>query len=253
MKLLEDKTVLVTASSSEIGSAMVRALVRHGAKVGLHYRTHRDTAENLAREMTELGGRVSTAHAELTDADSVQGMIAGITAELGPMDALVNNASVYRNPAPAALVPWEDFQAEFEGSLKTSVACAQAVLPGMMERRSGIILNIVGTMVQRPASGHSAHIAGKGALLAWSRALAKELGPQGIRVHCISPGMTLTDNTLRTTTQDQRTTVNDKTPMRKLPLPAHIANLTVFLLSDLASAETGYHLNADGGLAELGG
>ncbi len=253
MSLLADKTILITAATSGLGAALTRAVARQGAAVGIHYRNDSAGAVELAAEIDMSGGRAATAHAELTDPDDVQQMVEHLTAELGPFDALVNNASIYLPPKPAHAVPWQDFQAEFEGSLKTSVLCAQAVLPAMLERGSGTIVNIVGTMVQRPASGYSAHIAGKGALLAWSRTLAKELAPAGIRVHCISPGMALTPNVLAGTTESEREDLRRKTPSRALAQPDDIANLAVFLISDLAVSETGLHLNADGGLAELGG
>ena len=107
-------------------------------------------------------------------------------------------------------------------------------------------------MLRRPAAGYAAHAAGKGALLAYTRSLAKELGPRGIRVHVVSPGLSLTPLNLATITEEDRETVRRKTPTRRLSTPDDLAGLLVFLASDLASSATMLEIDADGGLAEIG-
>lgn len=251
--LLNNKVALITAGASGIGAAISRAFAEHGAAVAIHYRGNEGAANNLRDQIVASGSRAVTAPADLRDAVAVQSAFARVTDELGPIDTLVNNASIYLDPKPIESLLFSDLQAEFEGSMMTAFNATQAVLPGMLERQHGRILFLVGTMLERPASGYAAHAVGKGAMLAYARTMAKEFGPRGIGVHFISPGMALTPNVLRTVPEEERETLRRKTPNRRLQTPEEIAGLAVFLASDLALSATSLHLNADGGLADLGG
>ena len=252
MSLLANKTVLVTAGVSGLGLAFTKVMADHGAAVGIHYRSDGTKALQLAAEINHSGGSAVAVQAELLDAAAVKNAVATVEATLGPVDTLINNASIYLAPRPACDLSWEDIQAEVEGSLKTAFHATQAVLPGMLERGHGRIIMLIGTMTQRPAGGYAAHNAGKGALLAYTKTLAKEVGPKGIAVHMISPGMALTPNVLASVPEDEREKLRRKTPNRHLPTPEELAGLAVFLASDLSSSATALHLNADGGLADLG-
>ncbi|HEY3413999.1 MAG TPA: SDR family oxidoreductase [Armatimonadota bacterium] len=251
--LLHNKVALITAGASGIGAAISRVFAGHGARVIIHYRGGEDAAKRLRDDILAAGGRALTAQADLRDADAVNAAFAHASSELGPIDILVNNASIFLDPKPVESLLFSDLQAEFEGSMMTAFNATQAVLPGMLERGGGRILFMVGTMLERPATGYAAHAVGKGAMLAYARTMAKELGPRGIAVHCISPGMALTPNVLKTVPEGEREALRKKTPIRRLQTPEEIAGLAVFLASDLAASATALHLNADGGLADLGG
>ena len=251
-RLLEGKAALVTAGTSGIGLALCRAFAQHGAAVGIHYRSDEAGAHALAEEIGAAGGRAVAARADLRDAGDVGRMVAEVEGALGTVDVLVNNASIFLDPMPVESLPWDDVQAEFEGSLKTAFLTTQAVLPGMLERGRGTVILLLGTMLERPARGYAAHAAGKGAMMAWGKTMAKELAPRGIAVHFLSPGMALTPSVLETVPEDERERLRKKTPNRHLPTPEELAGLAVFLASDLAMSATALHLNADGGLAELG-
>lgn len=251
--LLKNKVALITAGTSGLGAAFVRAFAAHGAAVAVHYRGDERTATALVDEITEAGGHAVAVRSDLLDAARTQAAFQEAASALGPIGVLLNNASIYLPEKPVESVQATDLQAEFEGSLITAFNATQAVLPGMLERGSGRILFMVGTMLERPASGYAAHAVGKGALLAYARTLAKELGPRGISAHCISPGMALTPNVLKSEPLEEREALRRKTPNRRLPTPDELAGLAVFLASDLAVSATALHLNADGGLADLGG
>jgi 3-oxoacyl-[acyl-carrier protein] reductase len=251
--LLTGSVALVTAGSSGIGSAVCRALALHGSSVAVHYRSDRRGAVALSQELRSMGRRSVAVYADLLKEHEVIAMVAEAQEALGDINLLVNNASVFLPPAPVETVPWEDMQAEFEGSVRTAFHVTQAVLPGMLTARDGVIVNIIGTMTERPATGYAAHIAGKGALQALTLAMAKELAPRGVSVHAVSPGLTLTPNVLATTPDDVRESIRSRTPTRRLTTPDDLAGLVVFLASDLARSATGLRLHGDGGLAELGG
>lgn len=251
-RLLEGKTALVTAGTSGLGRAFVRAFAHHGAAVGIHYRSDRETAYALTEEITSIGGAAVPVHADLREPDEVNAMVADVRSALGGVNVLVNNASIYLDAQPVETLPWENVQAEVEGSLKTAFLTTQATLPGMLEDGRGTIILLIGTMLQRPAQGYAAHAAGKGAMQAWGKTMAKELAPRGISVHFLSPGMALTPNVLETVPEVDRERLRKKTPTRHLQPPEELASLAVFLASDLTVATTALHLNADGGLAELG-
>jgi len=252
-RLLENRVALVTAGVSGLGTAITRALAEHGASVGVHYRSKPEEAHALTQEITGAGGRAVAVQADLRDRGATVAMVESARNALGPLDILVNNASVYLPPQPVESVSWEDCQTEIEGSLLTALNATQAVLPGMLERGGGRLVFMIGTMLQRPAQGYSAHAVGKGALLAWVKTLAKELGPQGITAHCVSPGMALTPGVLTAIPNAEREALRRKTPGRRLATPEDVANLVVFLASDLAISADALHLNADAGLADLGG
>ncbi|HEY3266112.1 MAG TPA: SDR family oxidoreductase [Armatimonadota bacterium] len=250
--LLNNTTALVTAGTSGLGRAFSTAFAEHGAAVAIHYRSDRDGALALAESIRAGGGRSVAVHADLRDAEATRAAFREAESALGPLNVLINNASVYVPPNPVETLAWDEMQTEFEGSVQTAFNATKAALPGMLERRNGRILFLIGTMVQRPASGYAAHTAGKGALLAFASTLAKEAGPRGIRVHCISPGMALTPNVLAAVPLEAREALRVKTPTRSLPTPEELAGLAVFLASPLSSSATLLHLNADGGLADMG-
>jgi len=243
---------LITAGTSGLGLAFCRAFAEHGAAVGIHYRSDEQGARALADSIRAGGGRATIARADLREPDEVASMAAKVREDLGPVDVIVNNASIFLDPQPIESLDWENVQAEFEGSLKTAFLATRAVLPGMLDRGRGAVILLIGTLVQRPARGYAAHAAGKGAMLAWGKTMAKELGPRGIAVHFLSPGMALTPNVLESVPEEERERLRKKTPNRHLPAPDELARMAVFLASDLASTGTALHLNADGGLADLG-
>lgn len=250
-RLLEGKTAFITAGTSGLGKAFSRAFALHGAAVGIHYRSDEAGARELVREIRDAGGRADAVRADLRDPDETKGMVDHLRQTLGQPDVLMNNASIFRESRTVDVLPWQDVQDEFEGSLKTAFFTTQAVLPDMLERQGGTLLFMVGTILQSPIPGYAAHAAGKGALLAWARTLAREVAPRGVSVHFISPGTALTPNVLATFPKDDLEEMRQRTPSRHLPTPEELARVAVFLASDLAVSATGLHINADGGRADL--
>ena len=243
--LLDNKVALVTGAGRGIGSAIARRLASEGAKVVVHYRESRDTAALLA---AEIGG--VALGCDLTDPQATKAMVADALSHYGRIDILINNAASFAADLDFASATWEDFRAEFDGVVGVTVNPTQAVLPVMKALGSGRIVNLAATLIQRPAPEYIVHTTAKSALIGLTRTLARDLGPYGITVNLVSPGMTLTDYS-QNLPDDQKNRVAALTPLRRLATPDDVAGVVLFYASPLAALVTGANLAPDGGLAVL--
>lgn len=245
MMLLENKIALVTGAGRGIGATVARRFAQEGAKVVVHYRTSRAPAEALA---SEIGG--IALQADLTDALATEAMVADALSHFGRLDILVNNASSFAADLSFAEATWDDFRAEFEGVVGATVNPTKAVAPVMISQGEGRIVNLVATLVQRPAPEYIVHTTAKSALIGLTRTLARDLGPHGITVNMVSPGMTLTDYS-SSLPEHLKARVAALTPLRRLATPDDVANVVLFYASPLAAFITGANIAPDGGLAVL--
>lgn len=243
--LLENQVALVTGAGRGIGSAIARRFAAEGAKVIVHYRTSREPAEALA---AEIGGLALGC--DLTDTLATEAMVADALSHFGRIDILVNNASSFASDLDFAAATWDDFRAEFEGVVGVTVNPTKAVMPVMKAQKFGRIINFAATLLQRPAAEYIVHTTAKSALIGLTRTLARDLGPHGITVNLISPGMTLTDYS-QSLPKDLKARVAGQTPLRRLAAPDDAASLAVFYASPLAGFVTGANIAPDGGLAIL--
>ena len=243
--LLQSQVALVTGAGRGIGSAIARRLAAEGAKVVVHYHTSREPAEALA---TEIGGLALGC--DLTDALAAEAMVADALSHFGRIDILVNNASSFAADLDFAAAAWDDFRAEFDGVVGTTVNPIKAVLPVMQAQKSGRIINFAATLLQRPAPEYVVHATAKSALIGLTRTLARDLGPHGITVNLVSPGMTLTDYS-QSLPDDLKARVAAQTPLRRLATPDDVAGVVLFYASPLAGFVSGANIAPDGGLAIL--
>ena len=241
--LLENKVALVTGAGRGIGSAIARRLTAEGARVVVHYRESRNAAEALA---AEIGGLA--VQADLTDKAAAEQVVAEALAHFGRLDILVNNASSFAADINFAEASWADFQAEFDGVVGATVLPAQAAVPVMIRQGEGRIVNLVATLTQRPAPEYVVHTTAKSALIGLTRTLARELGPHGITVNMVSPGMTLTEYS-SSLPEEVKARVAGLTPLRRLATPEDVADAVLFFASPLAGFVTGANIAPDGGLA----
>lgn len=215
---LSDRVALVTGGSRGIGRATALALARAGAAVAV---TGRDTGklEETIGLVSDAGGECVAVAADLRDPDEVRQMVATVAGALGPVDTLVNNAGVARFE-PVVSAQAEDWRLMFEVNLLGAMLCTQAVLPAMIERRRGWIINISSSAGVKGYPGQAGYCASKHGLIGFAKALALETQPHGIRVHSLCPGAVDTDMA--------RTYRNHDDPADWMQ-PEEIADTVVFL------------------------
>jgi 3-oxoacyl-[acyl-carrier protein] reductase len=243
---MKDKVAIVTGASRGIGAAIAKALARQGAKVAVNYVANRGAGQKVVEEIAAAGGRAILVRADATVRAEVEAMVRGVEAELGPVDILVNNASIDFPIVPFSEYRWEDYERKLNAEAKASFFSCQAVTPGMIQRRGGCIVNVSSTLSRVPGPGFVAHSSAKSALDGFSKSLALELGPHGIRVNVVAPGLTITD-----ATRDQPAQIHEAiaahTPLRRLAEPEDIAGAVAFLCSGAARHVTGAYLPVCGG------
>ncbi len=244
--VLKDKVALVTGSSRGIGAAIARLLAFHGARVVVNYARSAEAAGSVAADIASRGGRAMLARADVTVRDEVDRMVQAVELELGPVDILVNNANMSFPVLPFVEYPWDDFERKLTSELKASFFTCQAVVPGMIQRRAGCIVNVSSGLSRAPGPGFVAHSAAKSALDAFSRSLALELGPHGIRVNVVAPGLTLTDATAHQPRAMHEATAA-RTPLRRLGQPDDVAGAVLFFCADWSRHVTGAYLPVSGG------
>lgn len=251
--MLRDRVALVTGASRGIGAAIARALGAHGATVAVNYLSSHDRAREVVAEIDAVGGRAERFAADVTDPDAVSRLVAAVDDRFGAVDLVVNNALHSYTFDPLARrtawdVAWEDYERQFRGSVGGAFNICRAVLPGMRERGDGRIVNLVTDLIERPSVGYHDYTTAKTALLGFSRNMASDLGPFGITVNCVAPGLVYPTDSSRVSTDEQRDDLEAVTPLRRLATPEDVAGAVLFFASDWSSLVTGACLFVDGGL-----
>ncbi len=239
------KIALVTGGSRGIGAAIVLDLARKGFTVVLNYRSDETAAHAVAAQVRELGGACVPARADVSDSAQVAAMFAQIDAQFGQLDVLVCNAGVLRDTLLGASEP-ADFDSVFAVNISGVVNCCREASKRMVSRRRGAIVNLSSVAATRPGRGQSNYAASKGAVEAFTKALAVELAPRGVRVNAVAPGIIDTDMTreLRALAPDE---LNKRILLKRLGGAREVASVVGFLCSDDASYVTAQVWNVDGG------
>ncbi|MBW2465757.1 MAG: SDR family oxidoreductase [Deltaproteobacteria bacterium] len=243
---LQGKVALVTGASRGIGAAVARDMAEHDAAVVINYLHAKDNAETIKNEIVAAGGRAIAVKADVRDRGAVDKMVAAAEKELGPIDILVNNANIDFPIQPFTEMTWPDIQAKLTGEIGAMVHCCQAVIPGMITKKYGKIVLISSTLSREAGYGFGAHCAAKAAMDSLARTMALELGPAGIHVNVVGPGLTRTDATAGMP-PEVFTQTEAQTPLRRVAEPQDIANAVMFLASDMADHITGQYIPVDGG------
>ncbi len=235
-KRLEGKVAFVTGSGGLIGPAIVRRLAEEGAAVAISDLSL-ETAEQLAGEIVQRGGKACAIALDVTDGAQVAAAFAEAETKLGPIDVLINNAGFYRAPMePFHKTDATVWRKMIDVNLVALMDCCAKVLPGMVERKRGKIINLSSIAGVAGLPGWAGYAAAKGGVILFSQTLAMECGHHGITVNCVSPGMIAPE-----------AVENPGTWLGRGGVPADIASMVAYLASPDGDFITGVNYLVDGG------
>lgn len=249
----EGQVILVTGASRGIGAAIAKAFAREGAMVLVNYIRNAAAAQEVVRQCQQLGGDALALCADVRCADAVNQMVATALRETARIDVVVNNAFSPYSFDPEQRqrfwqTPWQAYQTQFDGAVHAAYNVCQAVLPHFKQRAQGSIINLVSDLVERPSIAYHDYSTAKSALVGFSRNLATELGPLGIRVNCVAPGLVSPTDSSRATKEAVKDALIEQTPLGRMATPDDVAGPVLFLASQWSRFMTGQVLMVDGGL-----
>jgi 3-oxoacyl-[acyl-carrier protein] reductase len=245
-----DGVAVVTGGGQGIGRAFSLALAEHGARVVVAD-LHEETAARVAEEIDRAGGSARAIRCDVADEESVAAMVAEARATLGPPSVLVNNAAIFSTlrMRPFTEIPAAEWDAVMAVNVRGAFNCARAVVPAMAEAGYGKIVNVSSSTVFLGRPNYLHYVTSKAALIGFTRALASEVGPMGIRVNAITPGSTQTEVPRDTITPEQRQAMAAQVALRRVQTPDDLVGALVFLASPASDFITGQTINVDGGLS----
>lgn len=244
-----DQVVVVTGASSGIGAAAAVGFAETGATLALHYHRNEEGAKHTVGAVQTAGGTASLHQADLADPKSADAFIDDVLAQHGRIDVLVNNAGDLVKRSPVADVPDEEFHRILDVNLTSVFALSRRIVPVFRAQGGGAIVNVTSIAGRHGGGGGSVvYATSKGAVSTFTRGLAKELAPDGIRVNAISPGVIKTPFHDRHTGDEQMTAMIATIPMGRTGTPHECVGTILFLASErMASYVTGQIIEVNGG------
>jgi 3-oxoacyl-[acyl-carrier protein] reductase len=246
MDLDQRRVALVTGSSRGLGAAIARRLARDGLAVAVNGRGRDAQLDEVARGIGAQGGTAGAFAGDVTDEQEVAVLVAAVSARLGAVEVLVLNATGPQPEGRVADVTWQDHLDQLEFFVKSPVLLGRAVLPGMVARRSGRIIQIDSEVAERPAPGRSAYATAKSAQIGLTRSWARELAPLGITVNTVAPGFIPVERHADVAAE-ARNAYLASVPAGRMGTPEDIAQAVSFLASPGAGFITGQRIVVDGG------
>ena len=246
MKLLENKVVLITGASRGIGKSIAEECVKHGAKVAFTYLSSVERATALEEELSAGGGTVKGFKSDASKFDDAQELVDQVVDSFGTIDVLINNAGITRDTLLMRMTE-EQWDEVMNTNLKSAFNLTKAVQRPMLKARKGSIINMSSVVGVSGNAGQANYAASKAGLIGFTKSVAQELGSRSIRCNAIAPGFIETEMTAKL---DEKV-VNEwrsSIPLKRGCSVEDVANLTVFLGSDMSTYITGQTINICGGM-----
>ena len=247
MRLLEGKVALITGARRGIGKAVALEFAEQGADIAFIYAGQSDAVETTVAELAQFGTRVNAYAADASDFAQSHAAVEQIVADFGRIDILVNNAGITRDTLMLRMTEqqWDEV---LNVNLKSAFNFVHAVTPVMARQRSGSIINMSSVVGVNGNAGQCNYSASKAGMIGLAKSIAKEHGSRGVRANCIAPGFILTDMTSKLS-EEVREQWAKTIPLRRGGAPEDVANVALFLASDLSSYVTGQVINCCGGMS----
>lgn len=245
MELLKGKVVIVTGAAAGIGAGVARLFAEAGAHLFL-VDLEEAQVQQVAAQIRSEGGSGFGFGADARDRSAMEKVVADAIARFGRIDVLINVAGVYpRQPfLEMTEAQWDTMQ---DINLKSVFHCTKLVMPYMVKQRSGAIVNISSVTFFTGLANLTHYIASKGAIIGFTRALAREMGGHNVRVNCITPGAIETEGERKLMSREESDKFMDSQSLKRRLTPLDIARVCLFLSTELSDAMTGQTLNVDGG------
>lgn len=246
MKLLENKTAIITGATRGIGKGIAIEFAKQGADIAFTYSASVDAANRLEVELNAQGVKAKGYQSNAADFEAAQKLAKEILKDFGSIDVLINNAGITKDNL-LMRISEDDFDNVIDVNLKSVFNMTKAVIRPMMKQRSGSIINMSSVVGLRGNAGQSNYAASKSGVLGFSKSVALELGSRNIRSNAIAPGFIETEMTMKLDEAVVQTW-RDSIPLKRGGTPTDVANACVFLASDMSSYITGQTLSVDGGM-----
>lgn len=246
MKLLENKTAIVTGGSRGIGEAIVLKFAAQGANVAFTYLSSEEKAKALEEKVAAMGVKVKGYKSDAADFDAAEKLVADVLADFGTIDICVNNAGISRDNLLLRVTP-EQWDEVMQANLKSVFNLTKHVIRPMMKNKKGSIINMSSVVGVSGNPGQTSYSASKAGIIGFSKSVAQEYGGRNVRCNAVAPGFIETDMTNYLKEGDAQQWFS-KIPMARFGKPEEVADVCVFLASDLSSYVTGQVISTCGGL-----
>ena len=246
MKLLEGKVALITGAARGIGKAIALRYAAEGADIAFTDLNIDESGRATESEIAALGVRVKAYASNAADFEATHNVVAEVVKDFGRIDVLVNNAGITKDTLMMRMTE-QQWDAVLTVNLKSAFNFIHAVTPVMARQRSGSIINMSSVVGVSGNAGQCNYSASKAGMIGLAKSIAKEMGPRGIRANCIAPGFIITDMTAALP-EEVREAWAKQIPLRRGGTPEDVANVALFLASDLASYVSGQVIHCCGGM-----
>lgn len=246
MKLLPHKKIFVTGAARGIGAAIVLKMAENGADIGFSYRANTIAATDLVEKVKALGVKCKAYQCDVTDKEAVEATLQAFLEDFGDIDVLINNAGITKDNL-LAVSDFDDWNTVLTTNLTATYVHTQWVMKKMMAARKGNIINMSSVVGISGNIGQANYAASKAGIIGFTKAVAKEVGVRNIRCNALAPGIIETDMT-EYIRENVGTEIKKAIALKRFGTPEEVANVALFLASDLSKFVTGQVINVCGGM-----